>query len=68
MHLNEGYLGTIVHFVAKVSHSTMHSIINFMKCTYYHCVKKHLYKKMTLIAKKIFLVLKTIATIHGKKN
>jgi hypothetical protein len=25
MHLNEGYLGTIVHFVAKVNHSTMHA-------------------------------------------
>jgi len=25
MHLNEGYLETIIHFVTKVSHLTMHS-------------------------------------------
>jgi hypothetical protein len=68
MHLNERYFGTFVHFVAKMTHSTMHSLIDFMKFTYYCHVQNHLYLIMSLIAKNIFLVLETIATTHDKRK
>jgi hypothetical protein len=37
-----------------------------MKFAYYHHVQNHLYKKMTLIASKVFLGLKTIITTRQK--
>jgi hypothetical protein len=39
----------------------------FMKFAYYHHVQNHLYKKMILIASKVFLGLETIITTHKKQ-
>jgi hypothetical protein len=68
MHLSKGYLGTIVHFVAKGAIQLCIHPAYFMKFAYSHHVQNHLYKKNAINCKQNISYIRNHCNNTSKKK